>query len=85
MIFVIEPCMMDRALWIVVWRFKGKLYFLLLFKIVNIWVFIEFNLFTKQEGTFEHGTRTDTKVSSQGIQRDQFRQFWSSVQEVMNI
>ena len=45
---------------------------------------MEFELFTKQEGKFEFGTRTDAKASSQGIQRDQFRQFWSSIQKVIN-
>ena len=46
-------------------------------------MFIEFELITKQEEKLKLGTRTDAKASSQGIQRDQFHEFWSSVQEVI--
>ena len=39
-------------------------------------------LIIKNEEKLKLKNRTSAKASSQGIQRDQFRNFWSSVQEV---
>ena len=45
---------------------------------------LEFDLLINNKKHLKLETSTAAKVSSQGIQRDQFRQIWSSVQEVMN-
>ena len=45
---------------------------------------LEFDLLINNKEHLNLETSTAAKVSAQGIQQDQFRRIWSSVQEVMN-